>query len=513
MSIKQFIYKLINIDMKQNYLLSGLFLMSLLFSPRVFAGEPAIMLNFKMEDTDFKKVTCEIKYEGDNEFTLKVDPGNGEIIDMSFNNRDCEFDITVVPPGNVRIYGDIQSITSFHLQNTLQSNISLSSVDVSGLTELTSLRIDYPVRAESVILGANHKLEDISVTGVKSINTEEAGNLRSLELSAASFALLDLNRLSQLKNLRLIDCTLLYGIDISGCRALTDLSLCHTWLSDIDLSHNEAIENIDLSFCELNDIDLSHNPNIRTLNLSSHISVGISQIDLSLQTELEELNISHNSLSWLDLSSNTKLKHAVLSSNKLEHINIENLTGLEELDLSGNKFTYSTLPQGSEIESYFYGNQAPYEVVPEGNKVDLSLLYKVDTFMPGDDSSSYTEFVWYNDRSGKIYKEGEDYISEEGVFIFNEPLQGIYCEMTNGRFPGLQLRTNVISLSGVDSTLSDGVYVKGGSGEIHIEGAIGNVEVFNSSGIKIGENKDVFKCPSGIYIVRVSNRIYKVIVR
>lgn len=561
---------------RSNLFLGMLLVLSMFFVGRMYAEEPIMMLNFKIGNNDFKKVTFRIGYNSEEKFSLKVDEGNGVIITKNLYNGNSDIELTVQSSGNVKIYGDAQLITSFRMRNAANENINLSSVDMSRLPELNSLIFDYYIGVESVVLGYAPKLEYIYIMGVKEINLEGAVNLQSLDLSSCGVDILDLRCLSALKSLKLISASIksldlsglqnlqsldlsscsvdildlrcLSGLkslkfisasiksldlsdlpnlqsldlsacnirklelknlpnltelmlsdgyvvnklDLSGCPALTDFTMCHSMIRPIDISHNPALVNVNFRNSDLSYIDLSNNPAIKMLDLSCHMSEGMSEIDLSAQTELEELYVAYNSLTSIDLSANKKLK---------------------SLDLTGNKFTFATLPSGYEIIPYYYGGQAIYEVIPDGQKVDLSSQYKVFTGVPGDDSPNYTEYVWRDIRSGKVYKEGVDYTSVEGVFTFKEPLQDIYCEMENTWFPQLKLKTNTISVVGVDSTPEESVFVRGGDGEIYIEGEAVNVEVFNSSGVKTGENKSVFACQPGLYIVKADSRIFKVVVR
>lgn len=94
-------------------------------------------------------------------------------------------------------------------------------------------------------------------------------------------------------------------------------------LTSIDLSKATALEQLFLSGNKLTALDVTKNTALTRLEPQNN---QISSLDLTKNTELERLDVTNNLLTSLDISKNTKLDYLKISDNKFEGI----------LDLSGN---------------------------------------------------------------------------------------------------------------------------------------------------------------------------------
>lgn len=101
-----------------------------------------------------------------------------------------------------------------------------------------------------------------------------------------------------------------------------------TW-DKIYFNSNGKITGIDLDFCDLYDkLDISSFTDLININISSNY---ISYIDISNCSNLQYLDASDNSLSALDVDNNTCLTYLDFSCNNIQNINLLNNSQLEYL--------------------------------------------------------------------------------------------------------------------------------------------------------------------------------------
>ena len=104
-------------------------------------------------------------------------------------------------------------------------------------------------------------------------------------------------------------------------------------LGDIDLSQNTQLQDLDLSNNELHKIDLSQNKSLKILYISNN---HLEKLDLKNNAELTNIVCSNNEISELDISENKKLIMINCGSNKLTSFDVSNNSLLQRLDLDDN---------------------------------------------------------------------------------------------------------------------------------------------------------------------------------
>jgi internalin-related protein len=105
----------------------------------------------------------------------------------------------------------------------------------------------------------------------------------------------------------------------------------------------------------LSNLNISNNTELKELNCSNN---QLSGLDISKNTKLTMLNCSNNQFTTLNVSKNTLLTDLSCSSNQLSSLDISKNMKLAMLDCYGNKFTtaaidsiYCTLPIRQEADS------------------------------------------------------------------------------------------------------------------------------------------------------------------
>lgn len=156
-------------------------------------------------------------------------------------------------------------------------------------------------------------------------------------------------------------------------------------LTSIDLSKATALEQLFLSGNKLTALDVTKNTALTRLEPQNN---QISCLDLTKNTELERLDVTNNLLTSLDISKNSKLNYLKISDNKFEGI----------LDLSGNPSLKSVYALNMGITEVNLGeNKAnkPYFTF-NNNKLTSFDAYKLDNlsngslFLIGNQIKSFT---------------------------------------------------------------------------------------------------------------------------
>lgn len=146
--------------------------------------------------------------------------------------------------------------------------------------------------------------------------------------------------------------------DLTGIEAfvnLTSLEAAYGALTEVDLSANTQLEELFLNDNQLSGVDVSMLINLKRFGimrnpLSSEIDLsgnpaleelfvhftGISSIDLSANVNLWNLYIQNNALTSLDISANTALKRLSCQNNQLSELNISTLSAIERIDAQYN---------------------------------------------------------------------------------------------------------------------------------------------------------------------------------
>lgn len=250
---------------------------------------------------------------------------------------------------------------------------------------------------------------------------------------------------------------------------------------------------LDLSGCGLYSVDLTMNYNLQRLDLSEN---QLSVIDLKGPHDglnkimLGDIDLSENNLTEFNVPDNRTLIHLDLSDNQIAEIKLQDADFLESLDLSGNKLTYLDIHYSEAINDLdVSGNSLTDIILPQNlapAKVDLSdnsftmptlplpsvvnateYIYAPQQYLsiptkgPGANlavqdvvlDGNKTSFKWFK-QDGTPLTEGTDYTVSNGVTRFlNTEVGLIYCEITNPVFPALTLRTTDILAAGMPTNL------------------------------------------------------------
>ncbi len=139
-------------------------------------------------------------------------------------------------------------------------------------------------------------------------------------------------------------------------------------VTDIDLSKNTVLTNIDLFGNHLSSLDVSKNMSLTELNCSSN---NITTLNLSKNTALTKLSCMDNKLTSLDLSNNRALKELICAGITVKVLDISKNTSLEKLNV-GNK----------ELTDLKFGNNKSLYEISCNEDVSNSCLEKILKSLP-----------------------------------------------------------------------------------------------------------------------------------
>lgn len=206
----------------------------------------------------------------------------------------------------------------------------------------------------------NNGVSDI--TGI-----EKLTNLTSLNLMENNLSNVDLTKNNKLMYVELSGNPRITSIDLSKNIDLKEIYFRNDSLKNINLSSNTNLENLDLGFNELTSINLNNNINLKYVVLSSN---QLSNVDISNNTKLiefsasnnkiesvklpgtdtlEKLDLHNNKISSIDVSKYTKLQKLVMSTNQLSTIDLSNNIYLKELYISSNNLQSLDLSKLSNL--------------------------------------------------------------------------------------------------------------------------------------------------------------------
>lgn len=304
------------------------------------------------------------------------------------------FSATTTAGATVKVYSydETSDVTVFSI-----TGVSMGSVDISGLPQLTTLTL--------------------SGAGLSEINIPANAPLGELYL--------DNNKLQT--------------FDPSKYPLVYSLSLAGNQLTSIDLSKNTRLAQLSVANNNLTEINLGQQPNLWAFYASDN---ALETIDLSGASALEEIYLSNNLLKTIDVENKRNLRVLDLGGN---------LFTFSTLPLPKTQYT---------IYAYLNQPDMEIAEDAEGN-IDLSSQAMAGTtpteyrwFLGEAEWDENGELV------GEELIEGTEYTVTDGVTKFLKPFDEVMCVMSNEIFPNLYICTNLIKVeAGVKAVAVDAGFV------------------------------------------------------
>lgn len=163
------------------------------------------------------------------------------------------------------------------------------------------------------------------LTALKSLTlTNTQKNFKALDLSQnAALTSVDVSGCTNLADLKLpetaaietllLQKTAITAVDVSKYTGLKVLNVSDTKLTALDVKANTELETLALANVKVKELDVKANIALKTLDAAN---CGLTKIDVSANTLLEDLDVSGNSLITLDLTGLTALTKLNADNNK-----------------------------------------------------------------------------------------------------------------------------------------------------------------------------------------------------
>ncbi len=193
-------------------------------------------------------------------------------------------------------------------------------------------------------------VKDLNCSGQKlkkTLNLEQNSRVEKLNCSGNQLTGLWFHKGSLL---RYLDCSVnqFTALDLSKNPELTELSCSSNKLTSLDLSANKKLQEINASSNKLTALDVRQLPELTHLYLWSNSD--LKSIDVSKNTKLEFLSVSHCKLTSLDVSNNRKLVELFVYNNQLTALDVSSNYLLKKLSCYENQITALDLSYNGALE-------------------------------------------------------------------------------------------------------------------------------------------------------------------
>ena len=167
---------------------------------------------------------------------------------------------------------------------------------------------------------------------------EFAQKLQGLEIiaDAGNITLDDMEKIAAITELNVSGSSLTSLQGIEYFESLTTLLCASNSLETLDVSNNTELEDLQCYENQLTKLDVSKNTALTWLSCDYN---QLPTLDVSNNTELTMLWCNENQLTELDVNNNTKLEILYCDTNKLETLDVSNNPALTELQCFSNQLT------------------------------------------------------------------------------------------------------------------------------------------------------------------------------
>ena len=245
----------------------------------------------------------------------------------------------------------------------------LTSLDVSKCSklnwfdcsnnELSSLDLSKNIALETLDCNQNHSMTTLNVSGCEA--------LKSINCWYNNISSLDLTKTTSLTELK-CGKNQLSSLDLTANTALTSVYCSENQLTDLNVSKNVALTSLDCGYnSELTTIDVSKNTNLEQLNVWA---TKLTELDVTKNTKLTKLVCSKSTITSLNLTKNTLLTYLSWEDGLLESLNLSNNTALTLLRCRNNKITSLDLTNCTQLETLWCDhNQLTSLILPNSSKL------------------------------------------------------------------------------------------------------------------------------------------------
>ena len=248
--------------------------------------------------------------------------------------------------------------------------------------------------------GSSLKYLTCSVNEFTALDLSKCSELIELSCSSNKLTSLDLSANKKLQKI-VAQTNALTTLDTRNLPELTDLYLWGNHdLKSIDVSKNTKLEFLSVSHCKLTSLDVSNNRKLVKLYVDDN---QLTALDVRSNYMLKKLGCYENQLTALDLSNNVALEYLGVNDNPITELNLHPLSNLQELSCYKMKLTKLDVSRCTELRR-LYCNDNQIETLDLRSNKKLETLYCQNNRLSWLDLSSNTALdPRYVDCSGNVY--------------------------------------------------------------------------------------------------------------
>ncbi len=248
--------------------------------------------------------------------------------------------------------------------------------------------------------GSSLKYLTCSVNQFTALDLSKCSELIELSCSSNKLTSLDLSANKKLQKI-IAQTNALTTLDTRNLPELTDLYLWGNHdLKSIDVSKNTKLEFLSVSHCKLTSLNVSNNRKLVKLYVDDN---QLTALDVRSNYMLKKLGCYENQITALDLSSNVALEYLGVNDNPITELNLHPLSNLQELSCYKMKLTKLDVSRCTELRR-LYCNDNQIETLDLRSNKKLETLYCQNNRLSWLNLSSNTVLdPRYVDCSGNVY--------------------------------------------------------------------------------------------------------------
>ncbi|CAL2082445.1 conserved hypothetical protein [Tenacibaculum sp. 190524A05c] len=210
------------------------------------------------------------------------------------------------------------------------TSLNLNDIGISDLTGIEDFTALVTLNAR----GNNFTTIDVSNNILLETLTVNTNNLTTIDVSK-NVALRILN----------LGTNLFTSVDVSKNVNLRDLFVQgNSGLTSLDLSNNTQLQNLYTTNTNIASLDISLNSNLKTLEV---YKTPIANIDLSNNPDITTLRIDETNITEIDLSNNVNIETLRVNDTGIETLDLSKLTSLEKLWAHDTSLNYLNVKNGN----------------------------------------------------------------------------------------------------------------------------------------------------------------------
>ena len=321
-----------------------------------------------------------------------------------------QIEVLDVSASNIKkVLGDRAPITSLRGIRYLRY---VKDLNCSG-QKLTTLNLELNSRVEKLNCSGNQltglwldprgnslKYLTCSVNELTALDLSKSSELTELSCGNNKLTALDLSANKKLQKI-VAGSNKLTALDTRNLPELTYLNLWGNHdLRSIDVSKNTKLEFLSVSHCKLTSLNVSNNRKLVELYVYNN---QLTALDVRSNYMLKKLGCYENQLTALDLSSNVALEYLGVNDNPITELNLHPLSNLQELSCYKMKLTKLDVSRCTELRR-LYCNDNQIEMLDLRSNKKLKTLYCQNNRLSWLNLSSNTALdPRYVDCSGNVY--------------------------------------------------------------------------------------------------------------